>query len=217
MRDVTVGELVRMWIDGWIVSRGASDPIDEPWGWTIDMGQAAHVSRHVLPEPREADVRKIVADTSAPGTWLKLFATDDTVRPWLGPGWRFDQPGFLMTVPLAPERPEVPAGYTLTKWTRGGVTRVLVRTTEGHFAARGQVAPTGRTAVVDQIEASPGHRRRGLGSLVMRTLQDTAHAAGAATGVLVGTPEGQALYSTLGWTTHSPMASLWFEPSETDS
>lgn len=217
MRDVTVGELVRMWIDGWIVSRGASDPIDEPWGWTIDVGQAGHVSRHVLPDPRESDVRKIMADTSAPGTWLKLFAAEDTIRPWLGPDWRSDQPGFLMTVPLAPERPEVPAGYTLTRWTRGGVTRVLVRTAEGHFAARGQVAATGRGAVVDQIETAPRHRRRGLGSLVMRTLQDIAQAAGATTGVLVGTPDGQALYSALGWTTHSPMTSLWFQPSETES
>ncbi|MDH6141571.1 MULTISPECIES: GNAT family N-acetyltransferase [Kitasatospora] len=217
MHDVTVGELVRMWVDGWIVSRGASDPIEQPWGWTIDMGQATHVSRHVLPAPGEAEVRKIVADTSAPGTWLKLFAAEGVVRPWLGPGWQFDQVAFLMTVPLAPERPEVPAGYTLTRWTRGGVTRVLVRTSEGHFAARGQVAPTGRSAVIDQIETAPEHRRRGLGGLVMRTLQDTAHAAGATTGVLVGTPDGQALYSTLGWTTHSPMTSVWFEPSESSS
>lgn len=217
MRDVTVGELVRMWIDGWIVSRGASDPTDEPWGWTIDIGQAGHLSRHVLPDPREVDVHKIVADTSAPGTWLKLFAAEDIVRPWLGPGWRFDPPGFLMTVPLAPGRPEAPAGYTLTQWTRGGVTRVLVRTDEGHFAARGQVAPTGRSAVVDQVETAPQHRRRGLGSLVMLTLQDVAHAAGATTGVLVGTRDGQALYSALGWNTHSPMSSLWFQPSETES
>lgn len=94
---------------------------------------------------------------------------------------------------------------------------MLVRTSEGHFAARGQVAPTGRSAVIDQIETAPEHRRRGLGGLVMRTLQDTAHAAGATTGVLVGTPDGQALYSTLGWTTHSPMTSVWFEPSESSS
>lgn len=206
-----------MWIDGWIVSRGASDPTVQPWGWTIDVGQAGHVSRHVLPDPCEVDVRKLVADTSAPGTWLKLFAEEDIVRPWLGPGWRSEQPGFLMTVPLAPGRPAAPAGYTLTQWTRGGVTRVLVRTDEGHFAARGQVAPTGRSAVVDQIETAPQHRRRGLGSLVMLTLQDVAHAAGATTGVLVGTPDGQALYSALGWSTRSPMTSLWFQQSETES
>ncbi|MFE9557022.1 GNAT family N-acetyltransferase [Streptomyces sp. NPDC006692] len=211
--ESTVGTLVRSWIDGWIVSRGTSDPADRPWGWTIDAGHVNHVSRHVLPAPAEADVRALVAATSAPGTWLKLFADDDTVRPWVGEGWHFDKPGYLMTVPLAAERPAIPAGYTLTSWTRGGVTRILVRTIEGHFAARGQVAATGPTAVADQIETDPGHQRRGLGSLVMRTLQNTAYEAGATTGVLVGTPEGRSLYTSLGWRTHSPMASLYFKPT----
>lgn len=208
----TTSEFVRMWIDGWVVSRGGSDPIDEPWGWTIDVGQPRHVARHVLPEPSEADVRKIVAATGAPGTWLKLFAEDEAVLPWVGPGWRLAGPGFLMTCPLAPERPEAPAGYTLTRWTRGGVSRVLVRTRDGHFAARGQIAHAGAHVVVDQVETDADHRRKGLGGLVMRTLQSTAYEAGARTGVLVCTPEGRALYSSLGWTTRAPMASLWYEP-----
>ncbi|MFE9372782.1 GNAT family N-acetyltransferase [Streptomyces sp. NPDC006711] len=206
----TLGALVRDWVDGWVVSRGTSDPMARPWGWTIDAGQAHHVARHVLPAPNEADVRALADGARVPGIWLKLFADDDTVRPWLGEGWRFDKPGFLMTVPLAAERPRVPAGYTLTSWTRGGVTRVLVRTADGHFAARGQIAPTGPTAVADQIETAPGHRRKGLGGLVMRTLQNTAHEAGATTGILVGTPEGRSLYTSLGWKTRSPMASLTF-------
>ncbi|MGC4949264.1 GNAT family N-acetyltransferase [Streptomyces sp. DT224] len=216
MPDNGISELVRMWIDGWIVSRGTSDPIDEPWGWTIDVGQPRHVARHVVPEPTEADVRKIVAGTSAPGTWLKLFAEDRTVLPWLGPGWQRDVPGYLMTRHLAPEPHEAPAGYTLTSWTRGGVIRVLVRTQAGHFAARGQMAQAGSHAVADQIETAAEHRRKGLGGLVMRTLQSSAYEAGARTGLLVGTPEGQALYSSLGWTTRSPMASLWYEPSAAD-
>ncbi|WP_328302708.1 GNAT family N-acetyltransferase [Streptomyces sp. NBC_00435] len=214
MPDIRISELVRMWIDGWVVSRGGSEPIDEPWGWTIDVGQPKHVARHVLPEPSEADVRKIVAATSAPGTWLKLFAEDQAVLPWVGPGWRCDVPGFLMTCHLVSERPEVPAGYTLTSWTRGGVSRVLVRTPAGHFAARGQIAQVGDHAVVDQVETAAEHRRKGLGGLVMRTLQGAAYEAGARTGLLVGTPDGRALYSSLGWTMRSPMASLWYEPSD---
>ncbi|MET9701199.1 GNAT family N-acetyltransferase [Streptomyces sp. NPDC006529] len=214
MSDTGLTELVRMWIDGWVVSRGSSDPIDEPWGWTIDVGQPTHVARHVLPEPTEADVRKIAAATTAPGTWLKLFAEDEVVLPWLGAGWRHAGAGFLMTCRLKPERAQAPAGYTLTRWSRGGVTRVLVRTREGHFAARGQIARAGGHVVVDQIETAPEHQRKGLGGLVMRSLQSAAHEAGATTGVLVGTPDGRALYSSLGWTTRSPMASLWYEPSD---
>lgn len=210
----SVSDVVAAWIKGWVVSRGAAEPVAEPWGWTIDVGQVKHVSRHVVPEPDEATVRKLVEATSAPATWLKLFAQDDVVRPWLGPGWQVDEPGFLMTLPLAPARTEVPSGYTLTSWTAGGVLRVLVRTGAGHFAARGQIAVTGASAVADQIETAPGHQRRGLGSLVMRTLQNAALEAGATTGILVGTPQGQALYGALGWTTRSPMASLYFDPSD---
>ncbi|MGP9018594.1 GNAT family N-acetyltransferase [Streptomyces sp. BR1] len=215
MESESVPDVVAAWIKGWVVSRGAAEPVAEPWGWTIDVGQSKHVSRHVVPEPDEPTVRKLVGATTAPGTWLKLFADDDTVRPWLGPGWHYDQPGYLMTLPLAERaRTKVPGGYTLTSWTTGGVLRVLVRTDAGHFAARGQIAPTGATAVADQIETAPEHQRRGLGSLVMRTLQNAALEAGATTAVLVGTPEGQALYSALGWKTRSPMASLYFDPSD---
>lgn len=213
MPDTRINELVRMWIDGWVVSRGGSDPIEEPWGWTIDVGQPRHVARHVVPAPSEADVRKIAAATSAPGTWLKLFAEERTVLPWAGPGWRSDVAGFLMTCRLAPEDPGLPDGYTLTRWSRGGVSRVLVRTREGHFAARGQIGHAGAHVVVDQVETAPEHRRKGLGRLVMRALQGTGYEAGARTGLLVGTPEGRALYSALGWTTHSPMTSLCYEPS----
>lgn len=223
----TVPELVRAWIGGWTVSRGAADPHPEPWGWSIDVGQPRHVWRHVLPAPAEADVRKVTESTTVPWTWLKLFAEDAQVLPWIGPGWHHDAPGHLMTLRLRPERPAVPAGYRITTWSRGGVVRALVRTADGQYAARGQLGlgpagpgpdtATGRPvpplAVPDQIETAPEHRRRGLGSLLMRTLQNEAHAAGARTALLVGTTEGRALYTSLGWTPRASMASFWYDPS----
>ncbi|MQS11652.1 GNAT family N-acetyltransferase [Streptomyces kaniharaensis] len=207
------GELVREWISGWVVSRGAADPTPEPWGWSIDVGApTGEVARHVLPEPVESDVRKIAEATTAPGTWLKAFAEADTVRPWLGPEWRLDIPGFLMSLPLNDtERPEPPTGYTVTTWTRGGVVRALVRTDDGHLAARGQAGLAGAVVVPDQIVTAPEHRRRGLGSVVMRTLQHAAREAGAEKAVLVGSPAGRELYTALGWTMHTPMASLVLE------
>ncbi|MFE9229703.1 GNAT family N-acetyltransferase [Streptomyces massasporeus] len=50
----------------------------------------------------------------------------------------------------------------------------MVAAPDGSLAARGQIAPTGGTAVADQVETAPGHRRKGLGSVVMRTLQNAA-------------------------------------------
>lgn len=216
----SVDRIVRAWVDGWVVSRGAAPPVVEGWGYTIDVGQKGHVTRHVLgatnDRVEEASVRKVADAVTAAGVWLKVFAEPSAVRPWLGAGWWIDpEPGYLMSVPLtdtgsAASDGGLPVGYRLRTWTRGGVTRALVTASDGSWAARGQIAPTGGTAVVDQIETSAEHRRRGLGRFVMRTLTRAAADQGAETGVLAGTPEGRALYESLGWRVEAPLASGHF-------
>ncbi|MFD9326958.1 GNAT family N-acetyltransferase [Streptomyces sp. NPDC060065] len=239
-------KIVRAWVDGWVVSRGAAPPVVEPWGYTVDVGQPEHVSRHVLgmtnEAVEEATVRKVADGVTGAGVWLKVFAEPSTVGPWLDEGWWIDpEPGYLMSVPLAgapePAAPDgsapgsrtpdghthevsvpnghtlaasVPDGYRLRTWSRGGVTRVLLAAPDGSWAARGQIAPTGETAVVDQIETAARHRRRGFGGLVMRTLTHAAVAQGAVTGVLAGTPDGRALYESLGWRVEATLTSAKF-------
>lgn len=217
--------IVRAWVDGWVASRGAAPPLVQDWGYTIDVGQEGHVTRHVLGETNgrveEAAVRKVADAVTAPGVWLKVFTEPSAVRSWLGEGWWTDpEPGFLMSVALsAAERPgpdaSLPHGYRLRTWSRGGVVRALVTASDGSWAARGQIAPTGATAVVDQIETSAGHRRRGLGRTVMRTLAGAALDQGAETAVLAGTPEGRALYESLGWRVEAPLLSARYAGTET--
>ncbi|MFF5521225.1 GNAT family N-acetyltransferase [Streptomyces coeruleorubidus] len=198
-------ETVQAWVDGWVVSRGAAPPVPEPWGCTIDVGMYGHVTRHVFgatgDDLDEATVRKVAGAVTGAGVWLKAFRDPSVVAGWLDDTWWIDpEPGYLMTVPLTQgDRPDVPYGYRLRSWSRGGVTRVMVAAPDGSPAARGQITPTGSTAVADQIETAPEHRRKGLGSLVMRTLQMTAVRQGARTGVLAGTPAGRGLYEALGW------------------
>ncbi|MFF5847308.1 GNAT family N-acetyltransferase [Streptomyces massasporeus] len=198
-------ETVQAWVNGWVVSRGAAPPLAEPWGWTIDMGTYGHVTRHVFGATDEGldetTVRKVAGAVTGQGVWLKAFRDPSVVAGWLDDGWWIDpEPGFLMRVPLAPDvTPAAPEGYRLREWSRGGVTRVMVAAPDGSLAARGQIAPTGGTAVVDQVETAPEHRRKGLGSVVVRTLQNAAVRQGARTGVLAGTPAGRGLYEALGW------------------
>lgn len=212
--------IVRAWVDGWVVSRGAAPPVVEPWGYTIDNGTAAHVTRHVFAtthaEVEEESVRKVADAVTGAGVWLKVFEEASRVAPWLREGWWIDpEPGFLMSVRLDAHEKTPPAaapdGYRLRTWSRGGVFRVMIAAPDGSWAARGQIAPTGRTAVVDQIETSPAHRRRGLGTVVMRTLTHAALEQGAEVGVLGGTPDGRALYEALGWTVVAPLTSARFD------
>ncbi|MEU8224798.1 GNAT family N-acetyltransferase [Kribbella sp. NPDC048915] len=74
----------------------------------------------------------------------------------------------------------------------------------GELAASGRMAmlPTG--AVADMIVTDPAHRRRGLARAVMTALA-TAAAPRSPTAYLAASPQGHPLYTTLGWTTLTPL------------
>ncbi|WP_311137764.1 hypothetical protein [Streptomyces sp. I6] len=141
MTYASITQAIRAWVDGWAVSRGAAEPLAEPWGLTVDVGHPRHTTRHVLTDNSEAAVRKVAASAGIPGRWLKVFEEEERVLGWLGPDWTPDEPGFLMTTPLerqAVPPPAAPKGHRLRVWTRDGVTRVLITTADGTFAARGR-------------------------------------------------------------------------------
>ncbi|AOT61019.1 hypothetical protein A4G23_03896 [Streptomyces rubrolavendulae] len=205
-------DITAAWVRGWAVSRGTPPPAEEPWGYRIEVGR--DVLRHVLPEPDEPTVRFLCESVTRPYSWLKVLAEPEEVADWITPGWAIpDDPGFMMTARLAPggpgaPAPAPPAGYAVHRELHEGVHLVRVLAGDGSLAARGQVAPTGRTAVFDQVETYEAHRRRGLGSTVMRLLHAAAADAGATTGVLAATVEGRALYTSLGWRCHGPLTGV---------
>ncbi|WP_405794805.1 GNAT family N-acetyltransferase [Streptomyces sp. NBC_01506] len=205
-----------VWVAGWVVSRSSPAPVREPWGYRIDVGLPGHVFRHVLPEPDEPSVRKLCETITEAGAWLKVLAPPERAARWITPGWTVpDDPGHMMfhalrRSPVPPAVPDPPDGYTVDTDTRDGVLHVRVTAPDGALAARGQVAATGDgdTVVVDQVETSENHRRRGLGRLVMRTLESAAADTGATTGVLAATGDGLRLYTSLGWRLQGPLTGV---------
>ncbi|MFB9202133.1 GNAT family N-acetyltransferase [Nonomuraea spiralis] len=172
----------------------------------MDVGLPGHVTRHIVPAPTPELVAGLTGALTAPGTWLKLCAAAEEVAPVLSPSWTVQEQEFMMTTATLPRiTPKAPSGYTLAITTRAGVTVARLLTDAGEVAARGQFALAGAAAVVDQVETAAGHRRRGLGTVVMTAIAAAAVSRGARSGVLVATAEGQALYETLGWTLHTPM------------
>ncbi|MET7332770.1 GNAT family N-acetyltransferase [Nonomuraea sp. NPDC005650] len=196
---------VRAWVDGWVISRNVPRPVPEPWGLRVDVGLPGHVSRHIVTVPTPETLHRLTATLTTPGTWLKLCASAPDVVPFLPEGWTVQDPEYMMTASLARGTFRAPPGYTLAVTTRAGVTAARLLTAAGEVAARGQFALAGRTAVVDKVETAGNHRRRGLGTVIMRTLAGTAASLGARSGVLVATAQGQALYETLGWSLHTPV------------
>jgi ribosomal protein S18 acetylase RimI-like enzyme len=209
-----LSRLARAWVAGWAVSRGTAPPVEQAEGFRIDVGLPNHVARYVLLDSGEAAVRRVAGAVTVPGTWLKAFVAPEVVAPWLPPGWTAGPPAFLMATDLRPSAVRAPDGYALTSETLAGVTFVRVLSADGAVAARGQIAPTGESAVVDQVETGPAHQRRGLGSLVMRTLANDAVARGASTGVLGASTEGRALYEALGWRTHAQLAGFVYRATD---
>ncbi len=72
-------------------------------------------------------------------------------------------------------------------------------------AARGVVSVIGEVAVFDKILTEDAFRRQGLGRDVMTALTLEALSRGATRALLVASPEGQALYGALGWSTVQPV------------
>jgi len=205
-------ELTHRWAEGWTVSRGTAAPVATPWGLRIEVGARNQLRRHVLLDTREQAVRELVASIDEPLTWLKSHVEPAELAAWLPEGWSEDDPGWLMAIDVEPAAVVVPDGYTLASESKDGVTYVRVLTSTGDVAARGQYGHVGDYGTVDRIETEPEHRRRGLGSVVMNALANAADELGASTSVLGATVEGRALYESLGWKVHAPLAGFIFRP-----
>ncbi|MFF2011255.1 GNAT family N-acetyltransferase [Streptomyces sp. NPDC058195] len=210
-----LADTVRTWVAGWAVSRRTPPPVERPWGYYIEVADnPAEVGRHVLPVAEESLVRDAAAAVAVPRTWMKMPAEPEEIGSWLTPGWVVarEETGHLMAIDLTVTEPRTPEGYAVAAEYVDGVVHVHVRDMAGRSAAQGQAAIIGEAAVMDRVVTDEAHRRRGLGSLVMRTLADQAVVRGAYAGVLGATDPGRALYEMLGWKKHSTIAECIYRP-----
>ncbi|WP_394846351.1 GNAT family N-acetyltransferase [Pendulispora brunnea] len=127
--------------------------------------------------------------------------------------WAISEPETLMVMPLRSMPPStIPGPYEMEIVTHPHTTDVRLRAADQVIAASGRMAIHGASAIIDQVETNPAHRRRGLGSFVMNELCTRAALRGASRGVLVATLEGVALYRSLGWTIESPITAAVHRP-----
>ena len=126
--------------------------------------------------------------------------------------------GYLMSATF-PSRaaPPAPPTYTTRVAAHGEVIVASIVDDTGDVAASGRLAVAGSAGVIDQVETAVGHRRRGLGTVIMNLLSHHAAGLGLHRGVLVATDSGRDLYRTLGWKSCSPIAAAFLPETERHS
>jgi GNAT superfamily N-acetyltransferase len=197
--------LVRVWAAGWAQSRGAPPPALDSGGWRIELGLPEQRRRYVFAAPTP-EIASLAHTIDEPWVFLKVCGEEAAVRALLSGRWRVRRTGTLMLLdPLAPATfRRLPDGYMLGVEEMAGVLHAEVTVDHGERAAWGRVVLVGALAVFDRIATDEHHRRLGLGTAVMGALTDAATAMGGRTGALVATPDGRALYQTIGWRDLSP-------------
>jgi GNAT superfamily N-acetyltransferase len=194
-------EILAAWTHAWAISRGKPPPVPVHDGFYLEDGRPQQKARYVFPGVRETVVDALTRAIDEPGIHLKFCAPRAAVAPLLPGNWRIADPGFMMTVDAdALASPgAMPRGYASSVVEQGGVVALAVSSDTGAPAARGRLVLRGALAIFDQVETEEEHRRRGLGTAVMRELGRQAALRGAERGILVATPAGRALYLSLGW------------------
>jgi GNAT superfamily N-acetyltransferase len=206
--SLALPDLLEAWTLGWTRTRGTSPPVARDGGQYVEVGLPEHRARYVFAAASE-DFRRVARDIAEPWIMLKVGAPDAEAVDGLPSRWALQAPGFLMDMPIATSlSPSPPEGYRLAILREGLMTVARIISASGETAASGRAALADQVVVFDQIVTHEDHRRRGLGRVVMGALQDACRRDGGARGVLVATPDGRALYESLGWTTRAPIATL---------
>lgn len=196
--------LLERWLTGWSLARGLPLPQPHGGGLVVEVGWPEQVRRHVFTAAEEP-LQACAARIQAPFIYLKATVEPAYLRRALHPAWLVEPPRYLMycLATMAPPGP-LPAGYTAQLTAEHGATVLRLMDATGQTAATGRVVLHQKTAVFDRIETEELHRRKGLGTTIMSTLDAIAQQAGVSERLLVATEAGRALYQHLGWQVLAP-------------
>ena len=200
-------ELLRGWLAARSIARDLPQPVSEHGGLRVETGLPNEIRRFVFAEPHSA-ISELAQTIFAPNIFIKLCGTGEQLLALVPPRWWLQDPSYLMTYdgPCGARR-ALGAAYRLEMTNERNVTSVRILDNDGALAASGYAAEYGGAFVYDRIVTEEAHRRQGLGRAVMAAL-GSARRSSASQQVLVATEDGRALYSSLGWTVHTPYATV---------
>jgi GNAT superfamily N-acetyltransferase len=201
-------DLVRAWAEAWAVARKLPAPVADHGGLRIDTGSPTETRRYVFARATPG-LRVLAQATEEPRVFIKLCAPDEALDALTPPRWVLEPACWVMTCRDGPAlAPTLAPEYTLQLSTDGPNCDARIVTAAGEIAASGHAAEHAGVFVYDRIVTDAAHRRKGLGRMVMTALC-SARRSPDALQVLVATPDGRALYETMGWSVHSPYATVF--------
>lgn len=194
--------MLNAWLSARSIARGLPSPVPEHGGFRVDTKSDAEIARWVFPAMGPG-LKALARSISKPRYFLKLCGRADDLRAVLSPGWELHAPSYFMRATYSPTARHLPEGYRLEVKKAGMVIEARIFSESDALAASGYAAETRDVFVYDRIVTETGHRRKGLGHVLMQTLHE-ARQRPRSPELLVATEDGRALYSTLGWETISP-------------
>jgi len=178
------------------------------------------VRRHVFVEAGQA-LQACAASIQDPFIYIKATVEPAQLQCALPPGWHLEAPRYLMSASTAlTTSVPPPPGYVLQVATEHDATVHRLLDASGELAASGRVVLHAATAVFDRIETQPAHRRQGLATYLMGTLEALVQEAGICERLLVATEAGRTLYQRLGWRVLAPystavrLPACWHAPNQ---
>ncbi|HVI46838.1 MAG TPA: GNAT family N-acetyltransferase [Chitinophaga sp.] len=196
--------VVEKWLTGWSMSRGLPLPVRYDTGFSVDVGWPEQQRRYVFPA-LTGDIIRLADAIHDHWVFLKVCAPPDALKDILPSRWEIQPQGYMMTMadPMPAGAIRLPHGYYIETDMQQTHNLVKILTGEGNLAASGRIIFVDDLAIYDRISTEAAHRRKGLGTIVMKTLESVATANGYTKSILVATEEGQMLYTSLGWKLYS--------------
>ncbi|MBV8657696.1 MAG: GNAT family N-acetyltransferase [Burkholderiales bacterium] len=197
--------LLERWLTGWSLGRGLPLPTRCYGGLTVEVGRPEQLRRHVFVEAG-ADLQCCAAQIDEAFVFVKAAVQPEALRAALPIRWQIEPLHFVMTQGERRGSASLPLDYQIDLDVENAGHVASVRDANGELAAIGRAAIHDGSAVFDRIETMEAHRRKGLGSVIMYTLDRLACDLGAHERLLVAADAGRALYETLGWRVVAPMS-----------
>lgn len=209
MKDKVSKELLEKWLKAWSLSRNVTLPVQYGSGLKVEVGDEKQKARYVFLELNE-DFFHLSRTIDEPWVYLKVCASPEVFIKNIPEKWQLQPQGYLMGCfhPMNIPDSSLPDGYYVESTHDYSLFTVKIIAKNGEQAAIGHIILQDDLAVYDRIVTEENHRRKGLGSCIMKELEKIAISKGVFNNFLAATEEGKFLYKTLGWEVYSLYTSI---------